>query len=519
MSIEILEKRSSPTLLTGFLCAAIALGIIYLLCVRMYLAATLPFWLDETWSGMIASQPDWTNFWREAWLDCNPPLYYIFLFGWTTVFGESNLATRLPAYLLMIAAALMPLVWRPAGLTKFGAALFAVLLLLWQPALMVMIDARGYGLLIALATASCLVFVKLLEDPTRKLSAAWVALGTLMFLTHYYSGVLAIGQALVLAFRHRTAIIRLWPSALIALPGIIWFVFHMPRLADYARKDVIWYPPTTALRAFGHFEFIVAGSNLIALAAVVCILVLMVRQNRHRRLETAVSARPADRDMSLSILAAAVGFVLAITIALFQESLTHRYFIPLVPSALFGLVLAVQRCKAPVLSGLMLAFAFMVPSLNLSAVTKGAYERSYYGYQPGSDFVASYKPDQLLFFWDHPAGKILDPQSLERIGGYFLARDDMKIPTKAFVIGERENPNPVLAAAATGKRPAVIWLYDTMHKSSANYYPPAFENDPAWICQHRRLSMKRGKTPSGKKKPDGHLGTIACVKLQEKISD
>ena len=519
MSIEVLEKRSSPTLLIRFLFAAVALGVIYLLCMRLYLAATLPFWLDETWSGMIASQPDWTNFWREAWLDCNPPLYYIFLFGWSALFGESNLALRLPAYLLMVMAALLPLAWRPAGLTKFGAGLFAVLLLLWQPALLVMIDARGYGLLIALATASCLVFVKLLENPTRTRSAAWVALGTLMFLTHYYSGVLAIGQALVLTFRHRTAILRLWPTALIALPGIAWFVFHLPRLADYARKDVIWYPPTTPLRALGHLEFIVAGSNLIPLVAVVVVLGLMVRQNRRRSLAETVPARSADRDLSLSVLASAVGFALAIAIGLFQESLTHRYFIPLVPAALLGLALAVQRCNAPVLTGLMLAFTFLVPSLNPTAVNKVAYERGFYGYQPGSDFIARHKPDQLLFFWDHPAGKILDGQSLERIGSYFLARDGLQVSTKAFVIGERENPNPILAAAATGNRPAIIWLYDTMHKSSANYYPPGFDKDPAWTCQHRRLAMKRGKTAGGKKKPDGHLGAIACVKLQEKASD
>ena len=509
MSVEILNKRSSPTLLIRFLYAAVALGVVYLLCMRLYLAATVPFWLDETWSGMIASQPDWTNFWREAWLDCNPPLYYIFLAGWSALFGESNLALRLPAYLFMVAAAFMPLAWRPAGLTKFGAGLFAALLLLWQPASLVMIDARGYGLLIWLATASCLAFVKLLEDPTRTRSAAWVALGTLMFLTHYYSGVLAIGQALVLTFRHRTAILRLWPTTLIALPGIAWFVFHLPRLADYARKDVIWYPPTTPLRALGHLEFIIAGSNLIPLVAVVVILGLMVGQNLCRKAVDAVSTRPADRDIALTVLAAAVAFALAIAIGLVQESLTHRYFIPLVPTALLGLVLAAQRCNAPVLSGLMLAFTFLVPSLNPEAVSKVAYERGYYGYQPGSDFVAKYKPDQLLFFWDHPAGKILDEQSMERIGSYFLARSGAKVPTQAFVVGERENPNPVLSAAATGTRPAIIWLYDTAHRSSANYYRPKFDKSPGWTCQNRRLTFEHGE----------QMGTIACVKLKEKTSD
>lgn len=509
MGIEILEKRTSPTLLIRFLCAAIVLGVIYLLCMRLYLAATMPLWLDETWSGMIASRSDWFSFWREAWLDCNPPLYYIFLYGWVALFGESNLALRLPAFLFMIAAAFLPWLWRPTGLTKFGAGLFAALLLLWQQALLVMTDARGYGLLILLATASCLVFVKLLHNPTRGRAAAWVALGTLMFLTHYYSGVLAMGQALVLIFRHRMAVLRLWPAAFIALPGLGWFFYHLPRLSDYAREDVIWYPPTTILSTLGHLEFIVAGSNLVPFAAVAVILILMAVQNRRRKMSSPPSERPVDRDLALTVLAAGVGFAIAIAIGLFQESLTNRYFIPLVPPAMIGLVLAVQRCNAPVLSGLVLAFLFLIPSLNPTATNKGAHQRGYYGYERGSDFVASYNPDQVLFFWDHPAGKILDRQSMEKIGGYFIARAGAQIPTQTFVIGERENPNPILSAAATGKRPAIIWLYDTVHRSSAHYYPPIFDKDPAWTCQHRRLSTSRG----------GHMGTIACVRLKEKAVD
>ena len=235
----------------------------------------------------------------------------------------------------------------------------------------------------------------------------------------------------------------------------------------------------------------------------------MVRQNRRHKAVEGVAVLPSDRDIALTVLAAAVAFALAIAIGMVQESLTHRYFIPLVPAALLGLVLAVQRCNAPVLSGLMLAFTFMVPSLNSEAVNRAAYERGYYGYQPGSDFIAKHKPDQLLFFWDHPAGKILDEQSMERIGSYFLARSGEDVPTQAFVVGERENPNPVLSAAAIGKRPAIIWLYDTAHRSSANYYRPTFDKDPAWTCQNRRLRFEEGK----------QMGTIACVKLQEKASD
>ena len=509
MNIKYLETRSSPTLLLRFLCAAVLLGTIYALFMRLYLAATLPLWLDETWSGMIASRADWSSLWREAWLDCNPPLYYLFLHGWVALLGDSNLSLRLPSFLFTFVAALMPVLWRPVGLTRFGAWTFAALLLLWQPALLVMIDARGYGLLLVLATASCLVFANLLQRPTLARAAAWVALGTLMFLTHYYSGVLAIGQALVLIFRYRISALRLWPAALIALPGLAWFGYHLPRLTDYARQDVIWYPPTTFYSTLQHLLFTINGQNLFPLAAIILILVLMALQNRRLKLAGLLAERRADRDIALTTLAAGAGFAIAIAIGLSQSSLTDRYFVPLAPPALLGLALAAQRCAAPQFAAMMLAFMFLLPSLNPRFANEHAHERSYYGYETGSDFIANYHPDQLLFFWDHPAGKIINRQSLEKIGSYFMARAGAQVPTRAFVIGEHDNPNPILRAAATGRQPAIIWLYSTNHRSTASEYPPTFENDPKWTCQHKRRSYYGG----------GQFGTIACVRLKEKAVD
>jgi hypothetical protein len=131
-----------------------------------------------------------------------------------------------------------------------------------------------------------------------------------------------------------------------------------------------------------------------------------------------------------------------------------------------------------------------------------------YGYEEARSFVASHQPDELVFLWDHPAAKILDPKSLEGIGSYFLNRSGHSIPVKALVVPEKADANAMLRAEFTGKRPAFIWLYDTGRRSAAGYVPPRFARDPQWTCRHRHRI-------TGKKIG---LGTMACVKL-EKTND
>ena len=73
--------------------AVAVVAVLYIVAIRLQVAANAPLWMDETWSAMIAMQPDWAAFWREAWLDCNPPLYYMFLHGWVSAFGDSTLCS------------------------------------------------------------------------------------------------------------------------------------------------------------------------------------------------------------------------------------------------------------------------------------------------------------------------------------------------------------------------------------------------------------------------------------------
>ena len=159
--------------------------------VRLWVGHDLPLWIDESWTAMIAGQSSWSAFWREVWLDCNPPLYYGLMALWTQLFGLSALALRLPSILLVTAAALMPLLWRVPGLPRSAAYVWAILILFWGPGLELSVDARGYGLLLFLSTAQVIAYVRLLDRPQGRRALLWASLASLCALTHYHALLLA----------------------------------------------------------------------------------------------------------------------------------------------------------------------------------------------------------------------------------------------------------------------------------------------------------------------------------------
>ena len=495
-AIPALQKPALP--LARMFQIFVVLAAAWVVADRIQIASGLPLWLDETWSGMIATRSDWSSFWREVWLDCNPPLYYLFLTGWVTVFGDSNLMLRLPSVFFVVCAAALPLVWRPQGLNRTGAWTWGALILFWQPGLFIMLDARGYGLMILLATISCLVVARLFEQLSRSGAALWVLIGTLMFLTHYYAAALLIGQGVLLLQRHRVELMRMWPIGLIALPGLGWFAYHLPRLQDYGRADVIWYEPTGLVSTFEHFLFVFGAHYIVAFGVVVAVVIAIVH-----RPPGAMARMPGNRNLVLTVCAAAIGFAVAISVGSVQPSLADRYFVPVVPAAMLGLALLTQRCARQEVAALVLTFAFFLPEFDADYARNAAHNRAIYGYEEGSEFVSLYRPDRLLFVWDHPAAKILDDASLKGIGGYFLDRADANTPTQSLIVAQDDDANEVLRVAADSERPAVIWLYNTARRSAARGHPPTFEDDPAWTCRHHHRETSNA----------GQLGSIACVKL------
>lgn len=507
-AITVTERIIPVVSMKSLLKAIVCIGALIVLVARALLIADVPLWLDETWSAMIATQADWGTFWREAWLDCNPPLYYLILAVWTGLAGDSNLALRLPSFVFTTSAALAAFRFAPKELGGLGRWTWSALLLFWLHALTLSIDARGYGLLLLLSVVSCILFARLYQRISLQFAAGWVAVCSLMFLTHYYAAALIAAQGIFLIGRHRLALLKIWPAALIGLPALAWFAVHIPRLADYSRPDVAWYDPLQLANGLYFLRYVVGHPAPAFMPLVLLTLFggLALRKGRDEVAIPAPVGEAAGRDALIATaLSGALALGIVFAVGMMRASLTSRYLVPMVPPVLLGLVLIALQSKKRELVCLLLVSIYLATSLNFPQLRDFANKRNGYGFEKGSEFIGGYNPTQLVFAWDHPAAKILDRGSLEKIGGFFLERSGANVETTAIVVREDEDPNTALSRAATGERPVIIWLYNKRRKSAAQRYPSRFESDRLWDCRSYVQPH-----------PQGDLGVIACAK---KVAD
>jgi len=486
-------RPSLPTL-GVWLMAAFAFGGGLLL--RLDLGQGLPLWIDETWTGMIASQPDWASFWREAWFDVNPPFYYALMHLWTAVAGLSDSALRLPSLCFVAGAALLPLVWRAPGLSREASLVWGALLILWGPGIDISLDARGYGLLLLLSVAQAIGFARLMASPSKARALIWAALASLAILTHYFALPLAALQGLAFVWRHRARALTCWPAALAFAPAFGWLFIHLPRLADYARPDIAWYEPMTLQLAAGHLRYVLGQPGWMHLALVAAALFatrLASRGPFH-------PARDADAENALhmAVLCGVAALVVTLGIGLLRPSMTERYLVPVVPSILLGLVLVIRREKRAHLGYILLIAAFGAQILLPHSLRTRLEARSFYGFEQASGFVGAQGARRLIFTWDHPASHILDAGSLAKLGGFFLARDGVAVPTQAMVLAPGDDPNLRLRDAAGNEEgSAVIWIYNRARNSAARTHPPDPRFWTGWACRHDRARW---------------VGVLACVK-------
>ncbi len=176
---------------------AVAVGVVLRFWTRSHL------WLDEALSVNIARLPigEIPEALRH---DGHPPLYYVLLHGWMSVFGESDRAVRALSGVCAVAA--LPLMWiagkRLGGRT---VAWIAVVLLALNPwALRYATEARMYSLVVALALAGYLLVTKALEDDGVWWLVGIVVVTATLLLTHYWALYLVAATVVLLALRMRS---------------------------------------------------------------------------------------------------------------------------------------------------------------------------------------------------------------------------------------------------------------------------------------------------------------------------
>jgi 4-amino-4-deoxy-L-arabinose transferase-like glycosyltransferase len=158
------------------------------------------FWYDEAFTPVHVLQPG-----LEATLrgvvhtENTPPLWYLLAWVFARLFGDGEVALRLPSALAGIAA--VPVVWaigeRLAGrrAALVAAALIAVgPLFVWYSQ-----EARAYSLFVLTAALAILTWLRALEQPSGRRLAAFAACGALALLSHYFAVFLLAPMAVMLA--------------------------------------------------------------------------------------------------------------------------------------------------------------------------------------------------------------------------------------------------------------------------------------------------------------------------------
>ena len=173
-------------------------------CVVLALLLRLPLlgrslWFDEV---CMSSQRigTWEQLLATLYVDIHPPLFVAFMHAWGRLFGDSELALRLPA--LLAGLATIPLCWWTGHrLVGDRAARWGALLLALSPVhLWYSVEARLYAPMIACTLVAFGTFDRLLDDrrPTTR-SLWWLHLGNVavMLGLHYYLAIVVVALAAV----------------------------------------------------------------------------------------------------------------------------------------------------------------------------------------------------------------------------------------------------------------------------------------------------------------------------------
>ena len=214
-------------------------------------AAGMAFWLDEGISVGVASHPlaDIPSLLRQ---DGSPPLYYLILHLWSSVFGSSAVATHLLSLLFAVAAVPAAL-W--AGWSLFGRRTG------WTFALLVAVnpffafyanETRMYSLAALLALLSTATFLHGFVFGRRRYLPFFAVCQALVMYTHNWGLLLGLGLAaavvpcfLLRPDRRRVVIdaaLAFGAVALLYLPWVPSLVYQIGQdLQPWGRKaDLVW---------------------------------------------------------------------------------------------------------------------------------------------------------------------------------------------------------------------------------------------------------------------------------------
>jgi uncharacterized membrane protein len=381
---------------------AVAAGVV------LRVGSSSDLWLDESLSVNIARLP-LGHMIDALRRDGHPPLYYLLLHGWMSVFGTSDGAVRSLSGVLSLAT--LPLLWL-AGRRYGGRACALVLLVLAATnpfAIRYATEARMYALVTLLVVVGWLS-VRAALDRGSRLSLAGVGLSSgLLLLSHYWSFYLVAATGIVLAWHWRAGRTEARRVLLAVAVGSVLFLPWLPAFLDQAgTTGTPWGLPQRPTKVItitltdwgggtlnglnGEAQLLGAGIAILALLA------LLGRPIDDNRMELDVRTFPHVRHEAV---------VIALTIALAvvagyatKSAFASRYTAGVFPLVLLVASYGVTRLPRPAIQGSVvsaLAVLGLVGGVNnlVTQRTQGGQIARYVNANGRTGDVVAYCPDQL----------------------------------------------------------------------------------------------------------------------------
>jgi hypothetical protein len=478
------------------LLALVGLAVLVVGAARLSFAITEPLWFDEAFTLSIISPPEAAGFWREVYLDPNGPAYYLLMRAWAGVFGDSNLALRVPSLLAIWVAAALPILIPLQGLSRGARLTWAALIFAWW-GVGFFLDARCYAILLAVSVFQALTFGRLMERPGLQRALLWTATAAAAILLHYYAVFFAFAQGLIYLGRNRWLAVRTWPAALAFAPAFGWIAYHAPRLSEYSNLGSVWHPPMDLMTVFNVAAFLIFPTNalVVALIAVILATGLLLRRRQLRAAETG----PPPQALVLTAAAAPIAFALAVGFGLLGSGLSPRYLMPLAPTLLLGGVLLAGAGPSPGLAWTALVGVFFAAQAGpVGEALTSPHPLPRYEFETGAKFLMENDLTELVFVWDHEVAPIMARDTMRRLGGVFFERADQPVEIHVLAVSPAHNPNLQIAAAAQDAGTGFIWLYNRRGQTAAQRFAPTVGlGDPAWRC------IQGG---------DGMAGSLTCFR-------
>ncbi|MFT5433434.1 MAG: mannosyltransferase, partial [Myxococcota bacterium] len=144
-------------------------------------------WLDEACISLFAQAPFLDSVGWVMAQESHPPLYYFLMSLWTSLFGASEFAIRMPSVLAGVAS--VALVWmlaRQLGSRASLALAAALIYAVAPPAIYYAVEARSYSLLWALVLGAVVALHRAVYTGRRSAFIMAAALTVLATFTHYF---------------------------------------------------------------------------------------------------------------------------------------------------------------------------------------------------------------------------------------------------------------------------------------------------------------------------------------------